>query len=99
MLTDDFFERYAQALADTVRVAFDRGLEESQYLFEENAGSRDTKLRDLVVQWTTAISPRCANTSKVKSYLPDSNFPPQLTVNCCRCVRVSGTFDVGNLTQ
>lgn len=67
MLTDDFFERYAQALADTVRVAFDRGLEESQYLFEENAGSRDTKLRDLVVQWTTAISPRRANTSKVRS--------------------------------
>lgn len=67
MLTDDFFERYAQALADAVRVAFDRGLEESQYLFEEDGGSRDTKLRDLVVQWTTAISPRRANTSKVRS--------------------------------
>eukprot|EP00656_Telonema_subtile_P055022 TRINITY_DN8390_c0_g1_i1.p1 TRINITY_DN8390_c0_g1~~TRINITY_DN8390_c0_g1_i1.p1 ORF type:complete len:439 (-),score=88.19 TRINITY_DN8390_c0_g1_i1:20-1336(-) len=64
MLTDDFFERYAEALADAVREAFDRGLEESKHLFTDSANDRDAKLRDLIVQWTTAITPRRAQPKK-----------------------------------
>jgi len=67
MLTDDFFERYAEALADAVRRAFDTGLPDSKYLFVENDAERDGRLRALVVQWTTAIRPRHAAGAKGKS--------------------------------
>eukprot|EP00658_Telonema_sp_P-2_P024810 TRINITY_DN19985_c0_g1_i1.p1 TRINITY_DN19985_c0_g1~~TRINITY_DN19985_c0_g1_i1.p1 ORF type:complete len:423 (+),score=65.97 TRINITY_DN19985_c0_g1_i1:54-1322(+) len=67
MLTDDFFERYAEALADAVREAFDRGLEHSKHLFTDSSNDRDAKLRDLIVKWTTAITPRRSQPKANKS--------------------------------
>jgi len=58
MLTDEFFERFAEAIADAVREAYDQGLEDSKHLFTDPSCNRDAILRDLIVKWTTAIAPR-----------------------------------------
>jgi len=60
MLTDEFFERFTEALADAVREAYDQGLEESKHLFTDPSCNRDAILRDTLVKWTTAIAPRRA---------------------------------------
>lgn len=56
MLTDDFFDRYSEALCSAVGLAFETGLHDSAYQFQDP--EFQGRLMDIFANWITGLAPR-----------------------------------------
>jgi len=72
MQTDDFFDRYTEAITRAIELAFETGLPDSAYQFgnPEFQG----RLQDILVNWTTGVDPRRLR-GDLKLTRPEENVP------------------------
>ena len=54
MHTDEFFDRYPEALCSAVNLAFESGLQDSAYQFADH--EFQGRLKDIFGSWSTGLS-------------------------------------------
>jgi len=72
MQTDDFFDRYTEAVTSAIQMAFETGLPDSAYQFSNP--EFQGRLQDILVNWTTGVDPRRPRT-ELKLARPEENVP------------------------
>jgi len=76
MHTDEFFDRYPEALCSTIHLAFESGLPDSAYQFGDV--EFQGRLKDIFGRWSTGLQPRRLR-SELKLSRPEDDMPSYST--------------------